>query len=247
MTMSMRTEMGRHQRGGAVLRGSLIPALLIGLGLPAAAYAQQPVEVPLGQGTPPAQLPPPRSDHDPQPMVPAPTVPVTGVTSQAGTGGTQAYGRAGVLELGGSAGFSAASSYSRWEVAPSIGIFAVDNLELSLITGFSHFRIGPKNGSSRVSATEIKALIEPSLHIPFSPVAFGFVGLGAGLNYVSGHDAGFALQPRAGLNFLIGRSGVLTPAFNVNYSTVDALRTEAGTILAIQMTYGMNIGYTVMW
>ena len=79
--------------------------------------------------------------------------------SQAGVGGTQAYGRAGVLELGGSAGFSAASSYSRFELSPSIGIFAVDNLELSLLTGFSHFRIGPINGSERVSATEIKALI----------------------------------------------------------------------------------------
>lgn len=247
MTMGKRTEIRRHQSAGTVLRGSLIPALLFGLGLPAAAYAQTQGEVPLGQGTAPAQLPPPRSDHDAQPMVPAPTVPVTGVTSQAGTGGSQAYGRAGVLELGGSAGFSAASGFSRWEVAPSIGIFAIDNLQMSLITGFSHFRIGPRDGSGRVSATEIKALIEPSLHIPFSPVAFGFVGLGAGVNYVNGHDAGFALQPRAGVNFLIGRSGVLTPAFNVNYSSVGALRTEAGTILSVQTTYGMNIGYTVMW
>jgi hypothetical protein len=247
MTMSKRTETRRYQRCGTLLRASLFPALLFGLGLPAAAYAQTQGEVPLGQGTVPAQLPPPRSDNDPQPMVPAPTVPVTGITSQAGTGGTQAYGRAGVLELGGSAGFSAASTYSRWELSPSIGIFALDNLELSLITGFSHFRIGPKNGVDRVSATEIKALFEPSLHIPFSNMAFGFLGLGAGINYVSGHDAGFALQPRAGLNFLLGRSGVLTPAFNVNYSTVDALRTEAGTVIAVQTSYGMNIGYTVMW
>jgi hypothetical protein len=116
-----------------------------------------------------------------------------------------------------------------------------------LITGFSHFRIGPSGGADRVSATEIKALFEPSLHLPFSNMAFGFVGLGAGFNYVSGHDAGFALQPRIGLNVLVGRSGVLTPAFNVNYSTVDALRTEVGTILAVQTSYGMNIGYTVMW
>jgi hypothetical protein len=215
------------------------------LGLPAAAYAQKQDEVPLGQGTPPAQLPPPRSDHDPQPMVPAPTVPLTGVTSQAGTGGTQAYGRAGVLELGGSAGFSAANSYSRWELSPSIGMFAIDNVELSLLTGFSHFRVG--SGADRASATEVKALFEPSLHIPFSDVVFGFVGLGAGVNYITGHDAGFALQPRLGMNFLIGRSGVLTPALNVNYSTVRALRTAAGTVLAVQSTYGMNIGYTVMW
>jgi len=243
----MNTETRRYGRCGALFRGSLVPALLCGLALPAAAYAQTASqgEVPLGQGTPPEQLPPPRSDHDPQPPVPAPTVPMTGVTSQAGVGGTQAYGRAGVMELGGSAGFSAASNYSRFELSPSIGMYAIDNLELSLLTGFSHFRVG--EAGDRVSATEIKALVEPSLHLPFSQVAFGFLGLGAGFNYISGHQAGFALQPRLGLNFLIGRSGVLTPAFNVNYSTVDALRTPAGTILAVQTSYGMNIGYTVMW
>jgi hypothetical protein len=245
----MSTETKRYEKRGALFRGSLVPALLCGLALPAAAYAQTESqgEVPLGQGVPPSQLPAPRSDNDPRPPVPAPTVPVTGVTRQAGVGGTQAYGRAGVMELGGSAGFSAASNYSRFELSPSIGVYAVDNLELSLLTGFSHFRVGSTANSDRVSATEIKALIEPSLHLPFSQVAFGFVGLGAGFNYISGHDAGFALQPRLGFNFLIGRSGVLTPAFNVAYSTVEALRTEAGTVLAVQSSYGMNIGYTVMW
>jgi hypothetical protein len=245
----MRTETKHYGRCGALFRGSLVPALLCGLALPAAAYAQTESqgEVPLGQGSPPSQLPAPRSDNDPRPPVPAPTVPVTGLTRQAGVGGTQAYGRAGVMELGGSAGFSAASNYSRFELSPSIGVYAVDNLELSLLTGFSHFRVGPANGTDRVTATEIKALIEPSLHLPFSQVAFGFVGLGGGFNYISGHDAGFALQPRIGMNFLIGRSGVLTPAFNVAYSTVEALRTEVGTVLAVQTSYGLNIGYTVMW
>jgi hypothetical protein len=243
----MNTVTKRYGRCGALFRGSLVPALLCGLALPAAAYAQTESqgEVPLGQGTPPEQLPPPRSDRDPQPPVPAPTVPMTGVTRQAGVGGTQAYARAGVMELGGSAGFSAASNYSRFELSPSIGMYVIDNLELSLLTGFSHFRVGPEG--DRVSATEIKALFEPSLHLPFSQVAFGFVGLGAGFNYISGRDAGFALQPRLGMNFLIGRSGVLTPAFNVAYSTVEALRTEAGTVLAVQTSYGLNIGYTVMW
>src|SRR5687768_4626344 len=71
-------------------------------------------QVPVGQGTPSEQLPPPRSDNDPNPQVPSPTVPSTGVTSQAGIGGTQAYARAGVLELGGSGGFAAASNYTRF-------------------------------------------------------------------------------------------------------------------------------------
>src|SRR5436190_10325744 len=201
----------------------------------------------VGEGTPRGQLPPPRSDHDPQPPVPAPTVPETGVTRQAGVGGTQAYARAGVMELGGSGGFAAASNYSRFELSPSIGMFLVDNVELSLLTGFNYFSIGASHMAPSTSATELKALIEPSFHLPFSQVAFGFLGLGAGVNYITGHQAGFALQPRLGANFLVGRSGILTPSLNVAYSTVDAVRTPAGTLLAVQTSYGVNIGYTVMW
>jgi hypothetical protein len=162
-------------------------------------------------------------------------------------GGTQAYSRAGVLELGGSGGFAAASNYTRFELSPSFCVFLVDNLELSLLTAFNYFSIGSTNGQPSSSATELKALVEPSFHLPFSQVAFGFLGLGAGVNYITGQSAGFALQPRLGANFLVGRSGVLTPSFNVAYSTVDAIRTPAGTLLAVQTSYGLNIGYTVMW
>jgi hypothetical protein len=234
--------------------------LMVGMGVlfwSGVAFAQLPEpdpneRVPIGEGTPSEALPPPRSDHDPRPPVPAPTVPRTGVTEQAGTGGTQAYGRAGVLELGGSAGFAAADNYTRVELAPSIGLFLVDNLQLSLLTGFNYFNIdGDANMGDGDDATELKALIEPSFHLPFSQVAFGFIGLGAGVNYLTGAgaegEAGFALQPRLGANFLIGRSGVLTPALHMNYSTVDAIRTEVGTVLAVRTSYGMNIGYTVMW
>ncbi|HEY0714358.1 MAG TPA: hypothetical protein VGF45_16870, partial [Polyangia bacterium] len=174
------------------------------------------------------------------------------VTKQAGIGGTQAYARSGVLELGGSGGFSAASNYTRLELSPSIGLFILDNVEMSLLTSFNYFRVGGDSAAAGgpredASATEFKALVEPSFHIPFSQSAFGFLGLGAGVNYVTGHDAGFALQPRIGGNFLVGRSGVLTPSLTVAYSTVDAIRTQAGTVLAVQTSYGMNIGYTVMW
>jgi hypothetical protein len=204
-------------------------------------------QVPVGEGTPSASLPPPRSDYDPQPPVPAPTVPMTGVTKQAGVGGSQAYGRAGVLELGGSGGWAAASNYTRFELSPSIGLFVTDNVELSLLTGLNYFRVGSEAERPSSSATEFKALVEPSFHIPFSQFVFGFLGLGAGVNYISGHDAGFALQPRLGANFLVGRSGVFTPSLTVAYSTVDAIRTAAGTVLAVQTSYGMNLGYTVMW
>lgn len=201
----------------------------------------------MGQGTPSQDLPRPQSDSDPLPPVPSRTAPGMGVTKQAGVGGTQAYARAGVLELGGSAGFAAASDYMRFELSPSIGLFLVDNLELSLLTSLIHFNLDGDTPGGDVSATEFRALIEPSFHLPFSRSLFGFLGVGAGVNYITGHDAGFVLQPRLGVKFLVGRSGLLSPSFNVAYSTVDAIRTEAGTVLAVQTSYGMNIGYTVMW
>lgn len=204
-------------------------------------------QVPIGPGIPSDQLPPPRSDHDAPPPVPAPALPATGVTKQAGVGGTQAYGRTGVLELGGSAGFGAASNFTRLDVSPSVGLFFADNLQLSLITGFSYYRVGEIEGNPSVSATEIKALIEPSFHLPLSQVAFAFLGWGVGVNYLSGSDAGLALQPRLGANFLVGRSGVLTPAAYFSYSTVEAFQTDAGAVVAVRASYGMTVGYTVMW
>jgi hypothetical protein len=203
--------------------------------------------VQLGEGQPSGSLPPPRSDNDPRPPVAAPTVPQTGVTKQAGVGGTQAYGRPGVLELGGSAGFGAASNYTRLELSPSIGLFIVDNVELSLLTAFNHVNIGDTDTTNDASVTELRALIEPSFHLPFSQTTFGFLGLGAGVSYVTEGDVGFALQPRLGANFLIGRSGILTPALTVAYSTVEALQTPQGTLLGVQTSYGLNVGYTVMW
>jgi hypothetical protein len=203
----------------------------------------------LGSGVERNTIPPGTStaEEPPPPPAPAVTLPETGISKQAGIGSPVAYGRAGVLELGGSGGFSAASNYTRFNLSPSVGLFVVDNVELSLITGLNYFRVGSTSTTAETHATEVSALIEPSFHLPFSDVAFGFLGLGAGVNYVTGADAGFALQPRLGANFLVGRSGILTPSLTVAYSTVDAIRTQAGTILAVRTSYGMNIGYTVMW
>jgi hypothetical protein len=90
-------------------------------------------------------------------------------------------------------------------------------------------------------------LAEPSYHLPMSDKLFAFLGVGAGLGYSQVGGAGFALAPRAGLNILIGRSGILTPAFNVVYNTNQAVQTPQGTLLAVNTSYGASAGYTVMW
>ena len=195
----------------------------------------------IGAGQAAETLPPPQSDDDPQPTPASPVLPTGGVVKQAGVGGEVAYARAGVLELGGSANFVGANDFTQVSINPSIGWFFMDDVEISAILGLSHL------SAQGIDATFFNALIEPSLHIPFSDSIFGMVGVGAGLSFVDGPGFGFALAPRLGMNVLVGRSGLLTPQIFAQYSTTEALQTPQGTLLAVSFSYGAGLGYTVMW
>ncbi|MDQ3364947.1 MAG: hypothetical protein M3680_05920 [Myxococcota bacterium] len=219
------------------------------------AFAQTPDDsAPDDTGTPGSTAPPtagenlptPQSDNDTAPPVASPgaTLPPGGIVSQAGIGGVVGYGRAGVLELGGSAGFAFASEYRNISFAPSIGWFLADNLELSAILNISNIKAGDN------SQTLWSALIEPSYHIPLNRSMFAFAGLGVGASHVSGIGTGFALAPRAGMNFMIGRSGVLSPNISYQYTTIDSgMDGGAGTVTVVSLTSAVlfNIGYTAMW
>ena len=188
-------------------------------------------------------LPASQSDHDVQPQVASPGAPSGGLVSQAGVGGVIGYGRAGVLELGGSAGFTFASDYRNLNLAPSVGWFVADNLELSAILSISNIKTGDN------SSTLWSALIEPSYHVPFNRSVFGFLGMGMGASYISGLGTGFAIAPRAGANFMIGRSGVLTPSLSYQYTTIDTgmSGTQDVTVVALTSAVAFNLGYTAMW
>jgi hypothetical protein len=199
--------------------------------------------------TPSSQLPPAQSDADPAPPVPSPVIPGVNadVVEQAGVGGAVGYARAGVLELGGSAGLTLAQDIRAVNFSPSIGWFLVDNLELSAILDVTNLKAG---GSS---ATLFSALIEPSFHLPINRSMFGFVGMGVGAAYVSEIGAGMAVAPRIGMEFLVGRSGILRPSLSYEYTTHDASGTvdEDGntevTLVAITSALRFNIGYSTMW
>jgi hypothetical protein len=199
--------------------------------------------------TPSNQLPPAKSDHDAAPPVPVPNVPgVTGnVVEQAGVGGSVGYGRGGVLELGGSAGLTIASNLRDINFSPSIGWFLVDNFELSGIMSVSNVKAGSE------SSTVWSALVEPSFHLPFNREMFGFVGMGVGAAYIDSLGAGLAVAPRIGMNFLVGRSGILTPSLSYEYTTHNTMSstgpdgTTDVTLVAISSALRANIGYTVMW
>jgi hypothetical protein len=156
----------------------------------------------------PTNLPAPESDDDPLPPVAATTPPPGGVVEQAGVGGITGYGRPGVLELGGSAGFTAAGSFSQVKVSPTVGYFVSDNLQLSGILGLSHVN------TDEDSATLFSLLVEPSYHMPFNRRVFGFMGLGMGGAHANESGFGFAVAPRLGANIMVGRSGVLTPSLS---------------------------------
>ena len=191
-------------------------------------------------------LPESKSDDDPQPRVATPGTPEGIIVRQAGVGGQVGYGRSGVLELGGSAGFTAAQDFTSVNVTPSIGWFFADNVQISGRLSYTYVDAGDQNGSITT------ALVEPSYHMPFSRTAFGFVGLGMGAAYVTGPGIGFATAPRIGANFLVGRSGILTPSLSYQYTTHESMETEGPNgqntvLLAVSSAVMANVGYTVMW
>ncbi|HET6612357.1 MAG TPA: hypothetical protein VFG83_10220, partial [Kofleriaceae bacterium] len=206
--------------------------------------AQQPDEQAQPEGQRPGmvpsdELPPPREKVDPRPPVPVPSGPGkvdVAVIKQAGAGSQVSYARAGVLELGGSAGLSAADDLFRLSIEPSIGYFFFDNIELTAIAGLSFI------SENDAESTLFTALIEPSFHMPFTQTVFGFVGLGAGVAYADDPGVGFALAPRAGAKIMVGRSGVLTPAVQLRFNTHESI--DGSSNLAVSTSLELNIGYT---
>jgi hypothetical protein len=200
--------------------------------------------VQVGNGTTPSALPPSRSDNDPAPPVAAPLASGGGVVSQAGIGGSTAYGRPGVVELGGNVGLTLAGDLTQFNISPTVGWFFTDNLQLSGIIGFNYIN-STTNGISSASSS-LNILVEPSYHLPITRSLFAFLGVGVGLGYSDGPGAGFALAPRLGMNIMVGRSGILSPALQFVYSTTDVIRTPQGTLIGGSTSFGLNIGYTVM-
>lgn len=201
-------------------------------------------QVQVGNGTTPSALPPSRSDNDPAPPVAAPIAAAGGVVSQAGIGGSTAYGRPGVVELGGSIGLTLAGDLTQFNVSPTVGWFFTDNLQLSGIIGFNYSNT-TTNGVS-TGASSLNVLVEPSYHLPINRSLFAFLGVGVGLGYADGPGAGFALAPRLGMNIMVGRSGILSPALQFVYSTTEVIRTPQGTLIGGNTSFGLNVGYTVM-
>ena len=165
----------------------------------------------------------------------------TTIQTHAGVGSDVAYARAGVVELGGYGSFGAASNFTQLTLAPTVGYFIIDNLQISGLLNFTYVN------AAGTDSSYFSALAEPSYHLPFSDRLFGFAGVGIGAGYASGGNVGLAIAPRVGANILVGRSGILTPSVSFTYNTSSVVQTSQGNALTVDSLFGANIGYTVMW
>jgi hypothetical protein len=164
------------------------------------------------------------------------------VAKNAGVGGDLAYASRSVVEVGGVLALRHQSKTTTFRVAPSIGYFFVDNLQLTLFPQLTITRIGADDrapgeaGEGAQTDWLVGAVLEPSYHLPFNDRLLGFVGLGVGLNFAEDPKVDFLFRPRLGLDVLVGRSGIFKPAAFMDVGLKDGL--SAG---------GLEAGFTVMW
>jgi hypothetical protein len=192
------------------------------------------------------------------PMVDIPD-PTDEVEALAGVGSDISYATRGTGEFGGSFSFALANDVTHLSADPSIGWFLWDNLEASFIIGVRHTSVSADSVSEdmRSETNQISFLLEPSAHIPFNDALFWAVGMGGGLALADNVDddpqleSGFALAPRTGLQFLIGRSGLLnlggryTMVLTNVEPEVNAL--DGAAVLAFANVFDIQAGYTVMF
>jgi hypothetical protein len=188
------------------------------------------------------------TDHSPESQEPQPPNQVdveelqsterAEVSLGAGEGSTVAYASATVVELGGSLALTHASETTTFRIAPSVGYFVVDNIELTLFPDLTILHVGgDEGGGEGDGATDVTfgAMLEPSYHMPFNDDLFGFLGVGFGLRYADDPGVDFALRPRLGMDIMVGRSGILKPAVFLDIGANDGL-TQGG----------FEAGFTVM-
>ncbi len=178
---------------------------------------------------------------DPNPIVPSvlqrPEANLD-VVEQAGVGGPTAFASAGVLEVGGTGTLHLTGEATSLSIAPFVGWFVYDGIQLSLIHEIrANFRPGGRTLSSLV-------ILEISVHLRIQDRLLAFIGVGPGVFYKD--KVAFALKGRLGLDVMVGRSGIFRPALFITYATehlVDPFDAFEGDHYAL----GVEITYSAMF
>jgi hypothetical protein len=146
------------------------------------------------------------------------------------------YGRAGLYEVGGSAGLLLAPDVHTVTVAPAIGWFVADNFEIS----------GLLDASKIDGVVMVSSLVEPSYHVPITRRLFGFLGMGIGYAYLEDRGGALAMAPRIGANLCVGRSGVISPSLSYGVTThANPAMEDAAAVTAGALR--INLGFTSIW
>jgi len=151
-------------------------------------------------------------------------------------GSEVAYGDRGVVELGGMVGLDVRDELFDFSIAPTVGYFIVDRLELTLIPILRIRSVTDDATGASETNVRFAGILEPSYHLPFTDYLYGFAGLGIGFTYESGPGVEALLRPVVGLDVMVGRSGILKPAGFIDVGL------GAGA-----MGGGFQAGYTVMF
>jgi hypothetical protein len=184
-----------------------------------------------------------RATPDPTPPVPAilqRREAELDVIEQAGVGGPVAYASAGVLEVGGMGALTFGESFWQARFAPFVGWFVADGLELTYLHEITGARVG---GQSRVATS---VYVEPSGHVRLTDRLLAFAGVAPGVLY-NGADWGFTVRARAGVDVLVGRSGIFRPALAFTWATVDLHDAAGGQLVGLRRLGGLEVSYAAMF
>lgn len=181
---------------------------------------------------------------DPTPKVPTllqrpEPKPAVDVIEQAGVGGPVAFGSAGVFEVGGSGALIASHDYVMTRLAPSVGLFIYDGVQLA----YTHEIYGG-NATHGVGFATF-AVLDVSVHLRVNDRLLGFVSLGPGLSY-NGENFGVGGKSRLGLDVLVGRSGLFRPAAFFS-ATTNALVDLRGSLTENQWQTGLEFAYAALF
>lgn len=218
--------------------GRLVSSLLVSLLASAARAEDEPPEPP---PPPPPTIPltdapgSPESKRQDSPS--NPEVQATALPSVAGRR-VRGYAKQGVWELGGAVSLVTGSRQKQAGIAPTLGYFVIDYVEISLIPQVDYAKL-----SGTAGRTRLVGLIEPSWHVQLSGPLFFFFGAGIGVAHEKATGTGLALAPRIGVNALIGGNGVATAGFEYIYSASPKATVEERD----SATLGLRAGYTIAW
>lgn len=185
-----------------------------------------------------------KATPDPTPKVPTllqrdQQTPVVDVIEQVGVGGPVAYGSAGVFEVGGSGALIASQDYVMAKFAPTVGLFIYDGIQLA----YTH----EIYGGTATEGTQVTtfAILDLTLHLRLNDRLLGFFGAGPGVFY-NGNELGMGGKARAGLDVLIGRSGLFRPAafFSLTSNPLVDLR---GSKTNSEWQWGLEFAYAAMF